>query len=156
MSTSVGGAEAVGGRALRCTQRAGDVLVVPETWGHATVNLQPSVGWATEVHFDRNIDLGLDAKHGDEWWRTGDAPKDAPRGLPRRPAAARKAAAAPPERAPPREAQEAVAVEPTGRVARKLAPREISVGLHDGREWEASGGLQPSAKRYVEKFGLDR
>ena len=41
----------------------------------------------------------------------------------------------------------------TGRVARKLAPREISVGLHDGREWEASGGLQPSAKRYKEKFG---
>ena len=54
-------------------------------------------------------------------------------------------------RAPPREAQEAVAVEPTGRVARKLAPREISVGLHDGREWDF--GLQPSAKRYVEKFG---
>ena len=103
------------------------------------------------MHFDRNIDLGLDAKHGDEWWRTGDAPKDAPRALPRRPAAARKAAAAPPERAPPREAQEAVAVEPTGRVARR--PAEISVGLHDGREWEASGGLQPSAKRYVEKFG---
>ena len=124
---------------------------MPETWGHATVNLQPSVGWATEVHFDRNIDLGLDAKHGDEWWRTGDAPKDAPRALPRRPAAARKAAAAPPERAPPREAQEAVAVEPTGRVARKLTPGEISVGLHDGREWDF--GLQPSQKRYVEKFG---
>ena len=151
VSTSVGGAEAVGGRALRCTQRAGDVLVVPETWGHATVNVQPSVGWATEVHFDRNIDLGLDAKHGDEWWRTGDAPKDAPRALPRRPAAARKAAAAPPERAPPREAQEAVTVEPTGRVARKFAPGEISVGLHDGREWDF--GLQPSAKRYKEKFG---
>ena len=117
----------------------------------ATVNVQPSVGWATEVHFDRNIDLGLDAKHGDEWWRTGDAPKDAPRALPRRPAAARKAAAAPPERAPPREAQEAVTVEPTGRVARKFAPGEISVGLHDGREWDF--GLQPSAKRYKEKFG---
>ena len=69
-----------------------------------------------------------------------------------RPAAARKAAAAPPERAPPREAQEAVAVEPTGRVARKLAPREISVGLHDGREWDF--GLQPSEKRYVEKFAV--
>ena len=52
---------------------------------------------------------------------------------------------------PPREAQEAVTVEPTGRVARKFAPGEISVGLHDGREWDF--GLQPSAKRYKEKFG---
>ena len=48
----------------------------------------------------------------------------------------------------------AVAVEPTGRVARR--PAEISVGLHDGREWEAaSGGMQASAKRYAEKFGSD-
>ena len=133
------------------------MLVVPETWGHATVNLQPSVGWATEVHFDRNIDLGLDAKHGEEWWRTEDAPRtgDAPRAPARRPVAARSAAVAVAEERPappaPREATSAVAVEPKGRVERRFAPGEISVGLHDGREWDS--GLQPSAKRYVEKFG---
>ena len=36
-----------------CEQRAGDVLVVPELWGHATLNLEPGLGWATEMRFDR-------------------------------------------------------------------------------------------------------
>ena len=56
---------------MRCEQRAGDVLVVPETWGHATINAAHwVVGWATELHFDRRFDLGLGAVHGPEWWRT--------------------------------------------------------------------------------------
>ena len=59
---------------LSCTQRAGDILVVPETWGHATVNSEPSIGWATELQFDRTFDLGLGASHGTEWWRTQDSP----------------------------------------------------------------------------------
>ena len=33
---------------LRCEQRAGDVLYLPDFWGHAVLNLQPSVGVATE------------------------------------------------------------------------------------------------------------
>ena len=33
---------------LRCEQRAGDVLYLPDFWGHAVLNLQPSVGIATE------------------------------------------------------------------------------------------------------------
>ena len=56
--------------ALECKQRSGDVLVVPETWGHATVNTrQWSIGWATELQFDRTFDLGQAKAHGDEWWR---------------------------------------------------------------------------------------
>lgn len=33
---------------LRCTQLAGDVLVVPDSWGHAVLNLGDSVGFASE------------------------------------------------------------------------------------------------------------
>ena len=35
-------------RPLRCTQHAGDVLFVPEMWGHATHNILPTVGTAIE------------------------------------------------------------------------------------------------------------
>jgi len=64
---------------LVCEQRAGDVLLVPETWGHATVNEEAwSVGWATEVLFDRTFDLGLSRTHGPEWWRELDAPPPTP------------------------------------------------------------------------------
>ena len=40
----------VGGDAnvLQCVQRAGDVIFVPDAWGHAVVNLAPSVGFAQE------------------------------------------------------------------------------------------------------------
>ena len=64
---------------LRCEQRAGDVMVVPEVWGHATYNLAPSIGWATELSFDRSFDGGFSASHGDEWWRVagGVPPTDA-------------------------------------------------------------------------------
>ena len=41
------------GRPLVCEQRAGEVVLVPELWGHATLNLQPSIGWASELYFDR-------------------------------------------------------------------------------------------------------
>jgi len=36
------------GTLLACTQRGGDVLYVPYTWSHATVNLRTSVGFAVE------------------------------------------------------------------------------------------------------------
>ena len=48
---------ATGSRPLRCVQRAGDVVLVPPLWGHATLNLEPSVGWATEVLFDRAMSI---------------------------------------------------------------------------------------------------
>ena len=35
--------------ALECEQRAGDILYVPSNWGHAVLNLEPSVGLAIEV-----------------------------------------------------------------------------------------------------------
>ena len=39
-----------GGRPLMCTQQAGDLLYVPRAWGHATLNLQQSVGVAIEFN----------------------------------------------------------------------------------------------------------
>ena len=47
-----------GGAPPECEQRAGDVLLVPPLWGHATLNLAPSLGFATELQFDRAFDLG--------------------------------------------------------------------------------------------------
>ncbi len=44
---------------------------MPHGWGHATVNLEPSIGWASEVNLDRVYDDGLARMHGDEWWRVG-------------------------------------------------------------------------------------
>jgi hypothetical protein len=46
--------------ALTCDQQAGDVLLVPSLWGHATINLAPSIGFATEIAFDRTFDLDGD------------------------------------------------------------------------------------------------
>eukprot|EP00211_Chloroparvula_japonica_P005161 CAMPEP_0119154026 /NCGR_PEP_ID=MMETSP1310-20130426/50194_1 /TAXON_ID=464262 /ORGANISM="Genus nov. species nov., Strain RCC2339" /LENGTH=836 /DNA_ID=CAMNT_0007146519 /DNA_START=40 /DNA_END=2547 /DNA_ORIENTATION=- len=37
-------------RALRCIQRSGDVLYIPELWSHATYNHAPAVGYAFELH----------------------------------------------------------------------------------------------------------
>ena len=45
------------GAPLACVQEAGDVMLVPSWWGHATINLAPSVGFATELDFDRTIEL---------------------------------------------------------------------------------------------------
>ena len=62
-------------RPLVCDQQAGDVMVVPETWGHATINSAPwSIGWATELSFERTFDLGLGSPHGKEWWRYAEQP----------------------------------------------------------------------------------
>ena len=47
----------------------GDVLVVPAAWGHATLNTQPSIGWASEVDHDRGYHDGDDTAFGDQWWR---------------------------------------------------------------------------------------
>lgn len=33
---------------FECIQEAGDVLFVPGTWGHATLNLEESLGYASE------------------------------------------------------------------------------------------------------------
>lgn len=55
--------EKVAGAPLVCDQRAGEVIVVPELWGHATLNLAPSAGFATEIRYDRGFDLGLNRSH---------------------------------------------------------------------------------------------
>jgi hypothetical protein len=36
---------------LECTQEAGDVVFVPDGWGHATLNLAESIGWAQEFGY---------------------------------------------------------------------------------------------------------
>ena len=67
--SGVGGGEDRAGAVLWCEQRPGDVLVVPAAWGHATLNTQPSIGWASEVDHDRGYHDGDDAAFGDQWWR---------------------------------------------------------------------------------------
>jgi ribosomal protein L16 Arg81 hydroxylase len=34
---------------LRCEQHAGDVLYVPDMWGHAVLNTRETIGYAMEV-----------------------------------------------------------------------------------------------------------
>jgi JmjC domain, hydroxylase len=34
---------------ITCIQTAGDVMIVPESWGHGVLNIQESVSMATEV-----------------------------------------------------------------------------------------------------------
>jgi hypothetical protein len=38
-----------GFQAMECIQRQGDILIVPELWGHAVLNTQDSVAVASEV-----------------------------------------------------------------------------------------------------------
>ena len=60
VAISVDAARAAGGEPLVCEQREGDVLIVPPLWGHATINLVPSLGFATELStVDRAFDLGF-------------------------------------------------------------------------------------------------
>lgn len=40
-----------GVRMLTCVQTAGDVMIVPEAWGHGVLNIQESVAVATEYKF---------------------------------------------------------------------------------------------------------
>jgi hypothetical protein len=41
--------------ALHCVQNAGDVIIVPYWYGHATLNLQPSIGVADEMEISSNL-----------------------------------------------------------------------------------------------------
>jgi JmjC domain, hydroxylase len=34
---------------ITCIQTAGDIMIVPESWGHGVLNIQESVSMATEV-----------------------------------------------------------------------------------------------------------
>ena len=36
---------------LECEQLGGDVIFVPEMWGHAVINLEESIGYASEFVF---------------------------------------------------------------------------------------------------------
>jgi len=47
---------------VECVQRAGDVLYVPDGWGHAVLNLQPSVGFAAEVATARGHSMRLELR----------------------------------------------------------------------------------------------
>jgi len=38
-----------GFRPKTCVQTAGDVIIVPESWGHGVLNIQESIAVATEV-----------------------------------------------------------------------------------------------------------
>ena len=38
-----------GVRPLLCVQRSGETLFVPTGWAHATLNLEPSIGFSVEV-----------------------------------------------------------------------------------------------------------
>ena len=40
------------GELLECVQRDGDVIFVPASWGHATLNVEASIGVAFELRFD--------------------------------------------------------------------------------------------------------
>lgn len=35
---------------LQCTQEEGDLIYVPDMWGHAIVNAEDSIGYAIEFH----------------------------------------------------------------------------------------------------------
>ena len=51
------------GRAVyECVQRPGDVLFVPDNWGHAVLNLAPSVGFASEVATARGASLRMEIR----------------------------------------------------------------------------------------------
>lgn len=52
---------------LTCVQTAGDVLIIPESWGHGVLNLQESVAMATEAKtplFRMSPGTKLFNKHG--------------------------------------------------------------------------------------------
>lgn len=62
--------------------RLADVLLVPNLWGHATVNLEPCIGYATEFAFDRSFDLDLDESgQTGEWWRVRGGRAPGPKGV---------------------------------------------------------------------------
>lgn len=36
---------------MECVQESGDVLFIPEAWGHSVLNLAESVGYASEFEW---------------------------------------------------------------------------------------------------------
>ena len=58
---------------LRCEQRAGDVMVVPSSWGRAARHDEPTIGWVSEVAFDREHTDGFGEFYGTESWRGTEA-----------------------------------------------------------------------------------
>ena len=42
-------------RVMRCEQRAGDLIYVPQQWWHATLNVQESVGFAQQLGGRRGL-----------------------------------------------------------------------------------------------------
>jgi ribosomal protein L16 Arg81 hydroxylase len=53
------------GRAVfECVQQPGDLLYVPDHWGHAVLNLQPAVGFAAEVATARGHKMRLELSGG--------------------------------------------------------------------------------------------
>ncbi len=40
-----------GVKPLTCVQTAGDVIIIPESWGHGVLNIQESVALATEFKY---------------------------------------------------------------------------------------------------------
>ena len=66
---AAGGPEALrdqGHRVLECVQRPGDMLYVPDHWGHAVLNMEPSVGFATEVATARGHSMRLELRRASE------------------------------------------------------------------------------------------
>jgi oxalate decarboxylase/phosphoglucose isomerase-like protein (cupin superfamily) len=49
---------------FECVQQPGDVLYVPDHWGHAVLNLQPAVGFAAEVATARGHKMRLELSGG--------------------------------------------------------------------------------------------
>jgi len=45
----------LGDRHLQCTQNAGDLMVLPLYFGHSTLNLEASIGFAFEFHYDPSV-----------------------------------------------------------------------------------------------------
>ena len=48
VATASDGADKQHVNVIQCVQRGGEAIFVPEGWGHAILNLQPSVGFASE------------------------------------------------------------------------------------------------------------
>ncbi len=54
-------------RHLQCTQYAGDVLILPLYYGHATLNLQASVGFAFELAYEPAVTVYPATMLADAW-----------------------------------------------------------------------------------------
>lgn len=46
-----------GMKPLTCVQTAGDVMIIPESWGHGVLNLQESIAVATEAKVSATFQL---------------------------------------------------------------------------------------------------